>query len=368
MKKELEFKDYKVDNKQKMSSEFVNEVFNNFTNNMIYIYKNFQELNANTSYYIENLNKGLDWITREAAAQQQWLDTNYTFSGYSEPYNTSNITHDSIAGAYYLLSLKENSKIQRYTDEYNSLRAYDTTEIQAFQGYKFNNDYIFADTPVVDSNLRYVIDNHNYIWSVTLPRTIYDQGISQNGDYLKILISNASNESVISLLICYPFGGTEVLSINIKGLQNNADYIKEFNSKYPVKIVDFIQSNGNIELIIKGTIDNDKVTFAMRYIDIYTAVYKDKGYFEFKYKPTSNVISSITLNDDYLPEEYKDKGLVRIQIYTDSIQYDSSLPEYSFPLQTQYPIIPDTNNEVTVKVTLYKYNNISPKITYINIQ
>lgn len=367
MKKELEFKDYKVENKQKMSSEFVNEVFNNFTNNMIYIYKNFQELNSNTSYYIENLNRGLDWITREAAAQQQWLDTNYTFSGYSEPYNTSNITHDSVVGAYYLLSLKENSKIQRYIDEYNNFRAYDTTKIEAFQGYKFNDQYIFSTTPIVDDKIRYMIDNHDSIWSKTLDRTIYDGGVSQNGDYLKIIISNTTNENIISLLTCYPFGGTELININIKDLQDE-DNIKEFNTKYPIKIVDFIQSSGTIEIIIKGTIDNDKVNFAIRYVDIYTAVYRDEGFFEFKYTPQNNVINSITLNDDYLPEEYKDKGLVKIQIYTDSVQYDSSLPEYSFPLQTQYPIIPDTNNEVTVKVTLYKYNNISPKITYINIQ
>lgn len=367
MKDSLEFKDYQVDDKHPMSSEFLNKIFKNFSNNMLYLYNNFKMLVSNINNYKSNISHGIDWYVRQTASQAVWNSYKYSISSYSTPIQISNIVQDSLNGVIYLKSSNEISKITRYTDLYNNQLAFESTQIRYFLGYKSGTDILFESDLVEDNNIRKVINNKNDIFT-----TYTSKNGTHDYEYIKVIISLSDIDTKkIDILECFPYGGTELVYVNF--IVNSVDNIVEINSKFPYKVIDNIENCKTIELVFKGVLNSttNKYYFGIRYVDMYNCSYNNSGSFVYEL-PAMQTLNYITINDDYIKEELQNNNVFRFQLYykndydngiLSNILYDSNVNTY--PIQSSISL--DEDKALTLVTTLNKIENVSPNIKWIKV-
>lgn len=350
---DLKFKNYEVSDKQEMNSEFINEVFGNFGNNIFYLFKKYKDVLYNINKYKNDLSSGINWYVEQAAAMSLSSTKNFTFSGYS-PYDVKeNITQDKLNGIIYLNSANLRSKIQRYTDTDGSLKAYPSTIISYNVGSIVDDELVFSEDVITDDTIRQIINNENNLWS-----------IYKEQEYIKINvhISNADN-NVINQLSIFPYGGSEIISCSVN--YNSAVTTLDINSKFPYKCIDNIYTDGDFSIIVKGKqAINGLYYFSLRYIDVFACDYYDTGYIQYTLEPMS-VINEITINEDYIREEYKSQYPIRIEIIDENNIHVYDTNTDSFPMQSA--VNTNTSENLTLKISLTKVNDISPNIKYINI-
>ncbi len=342
---ELNFRNYKRNNTDPYSSDFLNQVTDDFSNNMVKLYMEYKRLVKEYNNFNSAANIGLDWLYQMVGV----LSTqSYVVTGYADPVSSTSLILAKLYGQFYLDTTQATpeSKIGRYTDAGKEL-AYTTNKV-----YKYE-----IGIWVEDTDLRIVIDNHDNIW-----QELRDD----NELYIAVAIPTTSTEQKANIIEVVPFAGTLIKKIEWKTPSGTFEQVLP-NSKLPVQLVGRFDFTNEIRVLLGGVVSGSKYYYALRYIDAYTCDFVDEGQSTYSIGDFDE-ITSIELNDDYIREDLKIDKPVRIEI----ISNDESLTYYDsnvdpFPIQSTIPI---SGSPIPVKcrVTLYKKEGITPLIKYVDIQ
>ena len=123
---ELNIHNYKIEDADKYSSDFLNQVVSDFTDAIAGVYNDYKDLVARYNNYLQNMNTGLDWLTEQVGILASGI---YTVTGYADPISNNNLDIEKLYGMFHLESMNLESKISRYTDHQGVIRAVSYTHL-----------------------------------------------------------------------------------------------------------------------------------------------------------------------------------------------------------------------------------------------
>lgn len=340
--------DYEVAANSEFSSDFLNQVYTDFTNNIVNLFIDYKNLVNDYQKFTLNVQYGLDWLTEVAAT----LSANeHTVSGYSVPLSSSNMELDKLFGMFYLKPIENSmSIIGRYLSTTGKLTAYES--VKTYVSTTGNHDGW-----VEDRDLRVVVDNHMGIWRNTYTASSITVSI------------NLSNINVLSTNIfeIVPFAGTTISEIrwkNVSGVYERG----VVNSAFPYKTVGDFSFSGELQVVLTGVALGDGTyAYSLRYIDIYQATFASEG------SVTYNIgdwltITSISLDSDYPLDDITYPETYRIQLLSEDdseVYYDSGSDP--FPLQSSITIPGGVAVPLHMRVSMTKDAEKTPVIRYVDI-
>jgi hypothetical protein len=342
----IDLHDYEIEDNDPYTSDFLNQVVSDFSNNIVSLYVDYKALVKRYTDFVTNMNTGLDWLTSQVSVMSSGT---YTVSGYSDPVDLDNIHVDKLFGEIYLQDFNVESKIGRYTNNYGIVTAYNSNSV-----YYYNTD---TSTWVEDSDMLKFINNKDDIWSKTH---------SSDELYIDIITSTVSDYKA-NIIELFPFAGTLIKTIEYKTSSGTYEEI-EVNSKLPVKILGDFSYSSEFRVKLGGVSSGDgQYYYSLRYVDIYRADFMDSGTVTYDIG-SYDTINSITLNDDYAEDDIKLLKPIRIEILSDDesyTYYDSNVDP--FPIQSAISIEVEPVN-LRLRLTLYKKEGVTPVVKFIDIE
>lgn len=342
----MEFHDYEVKNTDQFTSDFLNQVSTDFTDNMVKLYTEYKDLIAKYDNYRNSLNAGIDWLTTQVSSLS--IGT-YAITGFSTPVSVSNLTQTKLFGEFYLEEQDSQSKIGRYINEFGKEVAYNSTKV-----YKFDTG---TSSWGEDATIKKIIDSHGDIWMTT----------DVNSEmYIAVATSDISVDKKANIIDVYPFAGTLIKTIEWKTPSGGFELVT-VNSRLPVRLVGSFDFSNELRIKMEGVLTGGVYRYSLRYVDVYRSDFKDEGRATFTIG-SWDTITSIDLNSDYIEDDLKPKRPVRIEVLSNDesiIYYDSNSDPFPLQSSINIDVIPQP---IRMRLTLYKTEGKTPIIKYVEVQ
>jgi len=340
----LNFHSYQIDDNDQYTSDFLNQIISDFSDNMTSLYIDYKDLVKRYADFLANINTGLDWLTTQAGVLAVGQ---YTVTGYSSPSSTANAHADRLFGRLYLQDFNLTSVIGRYMNDRGVLTAYAS-----------NKTYYADNSPdfVEDQLIMTAFNNKQGIWAKT----------TSHAELLIAIATPQMDNQEVNIFEAFPFAGTTVKSIEWKTSSGSWESTT-VNSKYPVKLLGNFSYGGEFRIRLGGVAQaGGTYYYALRYADAYRCDLMDTGSATYSIG-TFSTVSSITINDDYAPAAIKLKNPVRFEILSDDesyVYYDSNINPWPIQEAVAIEVAPIA---LKLRVTLYKKEEVTPVISHINV-
>lgn len=338
---EINLHEYTIEDGDKYSSDFLNQVISDFTGAITGLYVDYKALVNRYNDYISVVNAGLDWQVEQVGIL---ASGDYTVSAYSTPESNNDVDIERLFGMLYLQTSQTDSKISRYEDSQGVNRAFVSNKV-----------YRFVDsTWTEEEDLRTIIDNEDYIWS----NTYADDEI-----YLAVYTSaTTSTDQKANIIEVVPFAGTTIKRIEYKNSSGTFESVT-FNSALPARIIGDLSYADEFRVVLGGVPRDGQYYYSLRYANVFKCNFADIG------SATYNVgvwsaINTITMNSDYIEDELKLDNPVQIEV----ISEDGSNTFYdSYDSENNSLPVTMTEQALKLRVTLNKTQEVTPVIKYIDL-